>query len=460
MTRFRPRNNRRTNRRTLLKGAVGAVAASYLVDAASVFGAPASERIRLALVGCGGRGSALGPGFTEQPNCQVVYACDPNRPRAESAARTLSQLQPGVECRPLDDFRRALDDPQVDAIVSATPDHWHALTTVWACQAGKDVYVEKPACHSPWEGQQMVAAARRYDRVVQVGTQSRSAPYAMEAKRYIEQGKLGKIHFCRILNQKGMPNFPWEPDRPAPPGLNWDMWNGPAPECPYNPTYHHHWHHFWRYSGGDAVNDSIHQVDLARWLLGVELPKTVRSVGGRFHSEGAAETPDTQITTYEFDDLVVSFELTLYTPYMLKIDPEVRNSDMFPLWSQCATRIEIYGSEGVMVVGRHGGGWQVFDRPKNREPVVKAQAYGRFPDPEHKANFLACMRSRQRPNADIQIGHRSTLLVLYANISYRLGGRVLHIDPETETFRDDDEAMTLFRRAYREPYRVPDVRNA
>ena len=164
----------------------------------------------------------------------------------------------------------------VDAIVSATPDHWHALSTVWACQAEKDVYVEKPPTHNCWEGQQMVKAARKYQRVVQCGLQNRSAPYNMAAKKYLEEGKLGTIHLCRIYNQKP----PWGmcrrvPDSDPPAGLDWNIWNGPAPEHPYNASMHQCWHHVWRYSGGDIANDGSHQIDLARWLLGIEIPKTV-----------------------------------------------------------------------------------------------------------------------------------------------------------------------------------------
>ena len=152
----------------------------------------------------------------------------------------------------------------------------------------------------------------------------------------------------------------------------------------------------------------------------------------------------------------MSFELTLFGDYMLKTDPEVRDSDLFPLWMQNATRIEIFGTEGLMVIGRHGGGWQVFDRPKSREPVVSAQQYGRFPDAEHKANFLDCIRTRQRPNADVLEGHRSALWTHYANISYRLGGQKLQIDADSEQIVDHPAAMELFRRTYRAPWVIPD----
>jgi predicted dehydrogenase len=437
-----------------------AAGVTILQNAKSVRGAPAADKVILAAVGVGGRGNMLAThpewGFLCRGDCHYAYICEPDTRRSASRVAGFANMQGGKEPKVVPDLRTALEDKSVDAIVSATPDHWHALSTVWACQAEKDVYVEKPAHHSCWEGQKMVEAARKYKRVVQIGTQNRSAPYNIGAKKYIEEGKLGTIHLCRIYNQKP----PWgmtkkQPDSDPPTGFNWDVWNGPAPEHPYNVGLHRTWHHLWRYSGGDIANDASHQIDLARWLLGVTYPKTVYSTGGRYASnpeELVAETPDTQIALYDFDNLLVSFELTLYGAYMLKTDGVVRQSDMVPYWMQNSTRIEIFGTEGMMVVGRHGGGWQVFVRPKSRKPVVKDQMYGRFPDPEHKEDFIQCIRSRQRPNADVQEGHRSALMIHYANISYRLGSQRLAIDPETETIVDNPDAMKLFKRTYRRPW--------
>ncbi len=431
----------------------------------SARGAPVADKIILAGVGAGGRGTYLAThpewGFLCRGDCEYAYVCDPDVKKANSRVKTIADMQGGREPKVLQDFRAALEDKSVDAIISATPDHWHALSTVWACQAEKDVYVEKPAHHSCWEGQQMVAAARKYKRVVQVGTQNRSAPYNMSAKKFIEDGKLGTVHLCRIYNQKP----PWgitkkQPDSDPPAGFDWNIWNGPAPEHAYNVGLHRTWHHLWRYSGGDIANDASHQIDLARWLLGVTYPKTVYSTGGRYAmnpDELVAETPDTQIALYDFDGLLVSFELTLFGKYMLKTDGVVRETDMFPFWMQNSTRIEIYGTEGMMVVGRHGGGWQVFVRPSSRKPVVKEQAYGRFPDPDHKENFFQCIRSRQHPNADVLEGHRSALWTHYANISYRLGGQKVAIDPDTEQIIDNPDAMKLFKRSYREPWVVPEI---
>jgi len=437
-----------------------AAGVTLLADAASVRGAPAADKVIFAAVGAGGRGNHLATnpefGFLIRGDCEYAYICDPDQRRAGALVDNIAAMQGGREPKVVEDFREALDDKTVDAIISATPDHWHALSTVWACQAEKDVYVEKPATHSCWEGQKMVEAARKYKRVVQIGTQNRSAPFNFAALKYIEEGKLGRIHMCRIYDQKNWPNRDAVPDSDLPEGLNWDMWNGPAPLGPYNRNLHRYWNHIWRYSGGDIANDSSHQIDLARWLCGVTHPKTAYSVGGRWAGEGVAETPDTQLAVWEYPGMLMIFEMTLYTPYMLKSDPILRQSDIFPHWPQNATRIELFGTEGYMVVGRHGGGWQVFIRPKDRKPVVKDQMYGRFPDPDHKENFIHCIRTRNRPNADVLEGHLSALLIHYANISYRLGGQKLTIDPKTEHLVDNPDAMKLFKRTYREPWVIPE----
>jgi predicted dehydrogenase len=414
----------------------------------------ANDRVRLAVVGLRGRGSVLASKFSARPDCEVAYLCDVDESVLPPRAAEIEQNQqraPTVT----GDFRRALDDKSIDAIIVATPDHWHALATIWGCQAVKDVYVEKPISHSPWEGRKMVEAARRYERIVQVGTQNRSAPYAIAAKDYIASGKLGSIHMVRVINQKSWPNVPEVADRDSPPGLNWDMWTGPAPESKYNENYHRCWNHFWRFSGGDIINDGVHQMDLARWVVGKTYPDSVYSTGGRFAEKGVLESPDTQVAVFQFDDLVLTFEQTLYTPYMIKSDQVLRDSDMFPYWPQNAERIEIFGSKGLMILGRHGCGWQVFAHPKDRKPVIAAEGNGPFPDDVHFENFIQSIRTRERPNADIEEGHRSTLMCQLANISYRLGGRKLRVDPKTETLIDDAEANRMLKREYRSPWVVP-----
>ena len=368
---------KKPNRRTFLensKRTTLAMAAGWtlLPNAASVGASPANDKIVMAIVGCHGRGSTLAKNFAKRPNCEMAYLCDVDTKMYEKYHKMLADQQDGKEPKFEHDFRKMLEDKSVDAVVIATPTHWHAPAMIWSCQAGKDVYVEKPVCHNVWEGLKMVEAARKYKRVVQVGTQNRSAPYNMAARKYIADGKLGKVHYIRVLNQKLWGNFKRRPDLPAPAGLDWDMWNGPAPEAAYNDSLRYHWHHLWRYCIGDLGNDGAHQFDQARMIAGFGLPKQAYCTGGRWNTEGMADTPDTQVATFTYDnDLVATLELTLYTPYMLKIDGVVRDNDMFPYWPQCATRIEIYGDKGVMTVGRMGGGWQVFVRTKDRKPVVK-----------------------------------------------------------------------------------------
>jgi predicted dehydrogenase len=436
-------------------GIGAAVGWTILQNPESARGTPAADKIILGLIGAGGRGSNLATDFAARGDVEFACISDCDSNRFASLAKALADKQ-GKAPNGVQDYRAVLDDKSVDAVIVATPDHWHALATIRACQAGKDVYVEKPPTHNCWEGQKMIEAARKYNRIVQVGTQNRSAPYNHAARKYIADGKLGKVHFCRIYNQKDWPNFPMMLDCDPPTGFDWDRWNGPAPEAHYNPTYHQNWHHFWRYSSGDIINDGIHQIDLARFVLGVDYPKTVYSTGAR-HDPGAAESPDTQVAVFDFDEMEVTFELTLNTPYMLKISPLIRQAtDKFPYWPQCATRIEIYGSEGLMYLGRHGGGWQVFGRPELQQGVVKDQQKGLFPDPEHKENFCQCIRTREMPNADILEGHRSVLWAHYATISYRLGGAKLAIDKNTEQIVDNAEAMKFYRREYRKPYEIED----
>ena len=450
----------RLNRREFLDATkkslpAAAVGLTILANAKSARAYAANEKVVLASVGVRGRGNHLAQGFLDRGDCEIAYVCDVDATQF-AKADAFAERQGGKKPTCVQDFRKALDDKSVDAIVSATPDHWHALSAVWGCQAEKDVYVEKPATHSCWEGKKMVEAARKYNRVVQIGTQNRSAPYNWAAKKYIEDGHLGEIHMCRVYNQKSWPNRDAVPDSDPPAGLDWDMWNGPAPEHAYNAGWHRYWNHVWRYSGGDIANDASHQIDLARWLCGVTYPQSAYSTGGRYTSTGVAETPDSQVAVWQFDRMVMTFELTLYTPYMLKSDPELRENDIFPYWPQNATRIELFGTKGMMVVGRHGGGWQVFDRPKSRQPVVKDQMYGRFPDVDHKENFIQCIHNREKPNADVLEGHLSALLIHYANISYRLGAQKVEIDAATEEIKGNPEAMKLFKRTYREPYVIPE----
>ncbi len=411
----------------------------------------ANEKIVMGLVGCGGRGTSLVRGFARRPNVEIAYLCDPDGRRGESVYNLLKE-QHNPNIKKLQDFRKILDDKNLDALIVATPDHWHGPATVYACQAGKDVYVEKPASHNIFDGQKMVEAARKYNRVVQVGTQTRSAPYAKKAVEYIKSGKLGTIHLCKIFNLKSGRPYHEPPKVATPPEVDLDLWVGPAPmKDNYHSDTRKGWLFYWDFCGGDMGNDGIHQIDFARWLIQKEFAKNVHCTGGNLAFDDDREVPDTQAATFQFDDMVVTFENIQYAPYMSKTPMDIRESDQFPFWHQNSTRIELYGTEGFMIAGRHGGGWQVF----TKDGEVVEQEYGRFPDAPHKDDFLECMKTRKRPNADILIGHRSAILVHMGNISYRLGGRKLSFDPETQTF-DDPEANEYIKRDYREPYTIPD----
>ena len=433
-------------RRDFLKGTVAGAAA---VSSLGTRRAAAADRIVVGIMGVGGRGTRLAEFLLRRNDIDIAYVCDADSRRF---ARVLEILDEHGAPRPkmVEDFRRILDDPAVDVLVNATPDHWHALGTVLACQAGKDVYVEKPLAHDIVEGRRMVEAARKYARVVQVGTQTRSAPYVEKARQYIREGGLGEVHLVKVFNQMKHDPRPRGTDKPAPAGLNWDLWCGPAP-CPaYSPG--RWWFDRWDYSCGPIFGDAIHQLDLARLLLGLGTPRSVQQSGHVHHMSEDCETPDTQVATFEFDGVTLLFESALWMPYQKKIPNTIRDADRFPDWPFCSTRVEVYGTRGQMLFGRQGGGWQVFGADDS-EPV--AQEYGRQGDSLHMEDFVTAVRDRTRPAADVEEGHASTLLGHLANISYRVGNRQLSFDPASETFTSSEEANEYLGRAYREPWIMP-----
>jgi predicted dehydrogenase len=412
----------------------------------------ANGRVVVGVMGIRGRGMQLAAELAHRPDAEVAYLCDVDSRLFPNAVKSIEQAQ-GRGPKTVTDFRRILEDEAVDALVNATPDHWHAIPTIMACQAGKDVYVEKPVSHNIWEGRKMVEAARRHGRIVQVGLQNRSAPYVQAAVEYLRAGKLGDVHLIRVLNMKEREAVPARNDEPAPDGVDYDMWLGPAPKRPFNPNrFHYAWHWFWDYSGGDIINDGVHQMDIARWLAGTQYPRSVVATGGKYGFDDAQETPDTQHVLYEYDRMTMTFELTLWTPYMKKTPPEIRDSDRFPNWLFSATRVEVYGTNGLMMMGRHGGGWQVFGTDWTAEPSVP----GRQSLGQHFDDFIECIKSRNRPNADIEDGHLSTVLCHLGNISYRVGARKLRFDAEAEAFKNDADANALLRRTYRKPWVVPE----
>ena len=431
-----------------MKGSLGTLATLTVLPKSRSFAA--NDKVIIGVMGLGGRGTYLAERFASRPDAEVAYLCDADTRRFGRARNVVEEVQ-GRRPKLVQDFRRILDDSSVDVLINATPDHWHALGTIMACKAGKDVYVEKPLAHNIWEGRKMVEAAREYKRVVQVGMQTRSAPYMKNAAEYIRAGKLGDVYLVRVFNMMQHPARRKGPDQPVPDGFDYDMWCGPAPKLPYNPG--RRWLNQWEYSCGPIAGDAVHQLDLARYLIGDKpYPDTVSHAGGVNALRDGREIPDTQLATYEYDKLTLLFEAALWTPYMKKTPQSIRNSDKFPNWPFSSTKIEVLGTEGFMYLGRHGGGWQVYD---SNDKLVHSE-YGRQADKEHQDNFIDCIRTRNIPNADVEQGHYSVLLCHLANISYRLGNQKLRFDPKTETFVNAPEADKYLKRTYRHPWVIPD----
>ncbi|HOB75477.1 MAG TPA: Gfo/Idh/MocA family oxidoreductase [Phycisphaerae bacterium] len=449
------RRNRTSRRRFLSQSAataVGVMAATGL-RSTPARAAGANGKFVMGMMGMGIRGPwLLREELCKWPEVEVAYLADVDQGRLEAAGKMVESMT-GRRPKLVTDYRRMLDDKSVDVIFNCTPDHWHALATIMACQAGKDVYVEKPASHTPWEGRKMVEAARKYKRVVQLGTQTRSGEYTKAAVEYLRSGKLGHVHLVKVYNLKQRENIGRKPMMPKPDNVDYDMWLGPAPMREFDPNrFHYSWNWYWDYSGGDIINDGVHQIDAARYLIGKKYPKSVYATGGQFFFKNDHECPDTQVVTWDYDDMTLVFEMGLWSPYMKKMPWELRDTDDYPNWPFDGMRIEVYGEKGLMYFERHGGGWQVFD---TSEKVI-AQKNDRHPHVPHMKNFFKCVQTREKPNADIEEGHLSTLLCQIGNISYRLGGRKLVLDGEKERFVGDDEANAMLKRTYREPWVVPE----
>lgn len=443
------------------KTAIGATGltfgASGLITASSCKGA--NDKVILAIIGSGSRGTGTIKNTCKvNANVEIKTVCDVNDLKAAKAMNAIEK-ELGYKPQRSRNMKEVFDDQDIDAVWISTPEHWHALATVWACQAGKDVYVEKNPTISIWEGRKMVEAATKYKRIVQIGFQNRSAPYGFSARDYIQSGKLGKVVHVKSYNMLGGGKWNPQPDGEIPQGLDWDAWLGPAPLRPYNPGIHSMdsrggWGDFWTYSGGTLADDASHVMDLARFVLGDPgHPKSVYGWGGNFAWGSERETPEFQSITYDFDCFTMTCDSGNATNYMKKTPGEIRNSNsQFPDWRQNATRTEIYGTEGMMYLGRHGGGWQVL----GHDGEILAQEYGIVPDTAHQQNFIESIRSRKQPNGHVEQGQLSATLVHLGNIAYRVGNKQLFFDGENERFIGNDEANQLLKTSCRENYKIPE----
>ena len=416
----------------------------------------ANNKVVLALIGAGGRGTQVILGMQKcAPGVEVKYVCEVDK---ERGGRVIDELEKKQNVRPqrIEDMRRAFDDKDVNAVVICTPEHWHALATVWACQAGKDVYVEKNISLNITEGRKMIEAAKKYKRIIQCGFQNRSGAYNQHARDYIQSGKLGKIvllkAYCMLPGTK-----PWfyKEDEPVPQGLNWDMWLGPAPSVPYNVSRHKGYNEFWAYSTGVPLADCCHVIDLARMVLGDPgNPKSAFCAGGRVLYDDNRDIPDNQTITYDFEEFPMTVEASTYGEYLQKAPPEVRyGRNQFPNWPFLSDRMEIYGTEGMMYLGRHGAGWQVL----GADSEILAGEYGYFPDEEHQQDFIRCIRTGKVPNASIEQSHKSAILVHLANLSYRVGKKQLYFDSSSELVTNSEEANAISKGSYRPGFEIPEI---
>jgi predicted dehydrogenase len=439
-----------TTRRGFLHAAAAAPLA--LSSAVADEGGSANDRITLALIGAGGRGADHAKSMAGMTSVRFKYVCDVMESRCQGLIGELAGIQ-GVAPQACSDMREVFDDRDVDGVIIATPEHWHALATVWACQAGKDVYVEKNPSMTIWEGRKMIEAAEKYGRIVQVGFQNRSGPYAESARTYLQAGKLGRIVHVKVYNLLGGSRWQRLPDGQIPPGFDWDAWLGPANWHPYTASRHLDWHPWWDYKGGSLADDASHQLDLARMVLGDPAhPRSVVCFGGNHAFQSEREVPEFQCISYDFGDFTMTCENGNAFKYMAKFPPDVRYGTQWPHWPTSATRIEIYGTDALMYLGRHGCGWQVVDLGG----AVLEQDKGHFPDKWHRPDFLESMRTRKRPKADLASCHASACLVHLANTSYRVGQKQLQFDAASELFTNSDEANALQRLPYRDRYRIPD----
>jgi len=426
---------------------MGSLAAGTAIRSTLLAGA--NDTVRVACVGVRGQGRTHLSRYGAMPNVEVAAICDIDE-NVQNAR--VADLEKAGKKRPAlyTDIRKLLEDKSIDAVSIATPNHHHTLQTIWACQAGKDVYVEKPCSHDMFEARQIVAAAHKYNRLVQHGTNSRSS-IARDAIAHLREGLIGDVYMARGLCYKWRDTIGRKPEEPVPPGVHYDLWLGPAMEHVFTQNrFHYNWHWFWEYGNGDLGNQGIHQVDVCRWGLGVKYPTKVSAIGGHFMFDDDQETPNTLNATFEFDDngkkKMMVFEVR---HWMSNHESGIGEDGRAPN----TVGAVFYGSKGrVAIWDEDHGRYQSF-LGREAEPGPTGEGIG-----NNWENFIAALRTRNQTdlNAPIEEGAISTTLVHLANISYRVG-RTLHFDAASYSVRGDAEANRLFRREYRRPpFVVPD----
>jgi predicted dehydrogenase len=441
------------NRRHFL---IGSAAAVGTLSASRFSLASPNDTVNVACVGLRSRGKAHLGAYPKLPNVKVAALCDIDDAVLADAAKNFP------EAKQYKDLRKLLEDKSIDVVSIATPNHQHTIQAIWAMQAGKDVYVEKPCSHNMFEAKQVVAAARKYNRIVQQGSQARSSVALQEGVKRMRDGELGDIYMARGLCFKWRDTIGHAPESPVPAGVDYDLWLGPAPKRAFTKNrFHYNWHWHWDYGNGDLGNQGIHEVDIARWGLGVKYPTKVSAIGGHFMFEDDQETPNTLNASYEFEEGGKKKMMVFEVRHWIS-NNEANISDFegpaAGLGNAAARKTGrntigniFYGSKGYLAIDGYNK-YQTWMGP-GQEPGPTANAGG-----NHFENFINAVRSRKREtlNAEIEEGAISTTLVHLANISYRLG-RTIKFDAATYSCPGDEEATRMFRRDYREPFVVPTI---
>lgn len=420
------------SRRAFLKtsGVLAAAAATTRAFAAN-------DRISVACIGVRGRGNSVMASFLAEPDCEVTHICDV-REAVLSARGAQVKEKTGKMPKLVSDYREVLADPSVDAIMVATPDHWHALLTIEGCLAGKDVYVEKPASHNIREGKVAVAAARKKDRMVQMGTQIRSARFLKEAREFLQSGALGKVISGRAWETDRVGAVKLAPDGAPPAGIDYHLWQGPSPERAYNHTIvEGAWRWMFDYGTGDLGNDGVHRIDYCRYVMGLDdFPEAISSSGGKYFFEDDQQWPDTLFVTYDYPGAVLQYEMRLWSK---------------PRLHDAGEGATIHGENGWMLLNNTS--WRAFDA----EGKVIGEGSSDSGQQAHVRNFLDAVRSRKREslNQEILSGHISTVMCHAGNIAWRTGKK-LNFDPGAERF-DDSDANALVGREHRQGFELPSI---
>lgn len=449
-------NSRRDFLKKAAKGAVVAAMAPTALKAEVPTILPqsakgANDRINAAVLGVHGRGKSHIQGFMAQKNVQITTLCDPDMNVLRDRQKDFKEKY-NKDVALEQDLRRVMDNKDIDVISIATPNHWHSLAVIWACQAGKDAYVEKPGSHNIWEGRKMVEAAAKYDRIVQHGVQLRSSPAVNEAINLLRDGYIGRVYMARGLVFRWRPSIGDKGFEPVPAGLDYDLWTGPAMKTPFTRNLvHYNWHWHWDYGNGDVGNQGIHETDLCMWGLDVGLPTKITSMGGKFLWDDSKEVPEVLTSVYHYpdEDKIIQFEVR---PWCTNTEEGVTVGNIF------------YGDKGILVVDGYDSyktylGQHREPGKSNSDGGIKATGMDRGAGGTdgHFANFIEAVRKRDKTilNGPVETAHLASGLAHLGNISYRLG-RVLTFNPESERFVNDAEADEMLKRNYRAPFVVPD----